>query len=101
MTDSDLKIGLAKLLRSEKYEHSDLGDGTSVLTSLTDSTIVSLNTLGAQVVSALLSEGGQDADQRLVSLSESISKKHNINSEKVLKDIDEFVRALSLQLGTG
>jgi len=91
---------LALALQSDRYSHSELGDGTSVLTSLSDSKIISLNTIGTRIVGTLMDNSDTTAEQRIESLSETISNEHNIPVSQSRVDIDTFLNGLARQLHT-
>lgn len=93
-------ISLALALQSDRLSLSDLGDGTSVLTSLSDSKIISLNNLGTQIVTTLMDNSDDDVEQRIASLSETVAEQHNIPVSQSRGDIDAFVKGLAEQLGT-
>lgn len=90
---------IANALRSERFAYSDLGDGTAVLTSLSDSRIISLNVLGNEIVQTLLSDDSRPFDDQIDELGKRIAQRYNIDDEQARADIESFAAGLSKQLG--
>ena len=91
---------LALALQSDQYSHSDLGDGTSVLTSLSDSKIISLNLLGTMIVTTLIKDNANAVEQRIESLIASVAEQHKISVSQSRSDINSFIIGLSGHLNT-
>lgn len=97
MSDSDVIDAIS----DGKYDLSELGDGTSVLTSLTDSKIVTLNKLATAVIKALLESKTEDRTETLDNLAVKFASQSDVSTIRVRNDISVFLEKLPEQLIQG
>lgn len=97
-------VELIKLFEEKKYEYNDLKDGSGVIISIETGKIITLNGLGNQLISELVSNSGKDnvqegVNENLLAIKERIatdeSSKHSVPMDTVKSDIDSFLSKLA------
>ena len=85
-------------LKNDNYEFSDLGDGTAVLTSLSDSKIISLNSFGSSIIGTLMNTPADEHTSALEALISQTAKQFDKEPESVRADVAGFLSGLRERL---
>jgi len=82
---------IKSILVENQFTLSDLGDGTSVLTSLTDSKIISVNKLGTRILSSIIDSKELNENSVVDQLVEDISTDFGVSKKKAKEDVANFL----------
>ena len=87
---------IAAALKSQQLEFTKLADGTSVLLSIENRKVVTLNTSGTTMIEAMLKAESQD--QLLKKLATTINRNEQVDEHQIEQDLAEFLETVSQAL---